>query len=338
MSLIDRYIAEVGRNLPEKDRSDIEAEIRSMVDDMIEERGHQRANHIDEQIITETLEDLGDPRLFAYRYAPPKSYLIGPGWYDIYLKTLKRVLFIVLPIFAAVTIILTLAGNPLDFMNAVGKAVAGAFNVGVQIWFWMTLVFVLMERSDAIPRESLTAGAGKWTVAQLPELPRKRQISIGESLMNIAFILFVMIWIALPAILARMQAENGPVPFLNPDLWNFWLPLLFVILSLTLVHEIFKLKTGNWTRPLMVTNVILCLISILYIAALVMTQDVINPAFLATIENNMTLSELQNTVTWAAWSVNITAAILICIYIWDIVHSIRMAGQFEQSTNVPVSM
>jgi hypothetical protein len=88
----------------------------------------------------------------------------------------------------------------------------------------------------------------------------------------------------------------------------------------------------------MVTNVILCLISILYIAALVMTQDVINPALLATIENNMTLSELQNTVTWAAWSVNITAAIIIGIYIWDIVHSIRMAGKFKQNPNMAVSM
>ena len=30
MSLIDRYIAEVGRHLPEKNRSDIEAEIRAV--------------------------------------------------------------------------------------------------------------------------------------------------------------------------------------------------------------------------------------------------------------------------------------------------------------------
>ncbi|MGZ9224021.1 MAG: hypothetical protein ACXW4M_00545 [Anaerolineales bacterium] len=42
MSLIDRYIAEVGRHLPEKDRSDIEAEIRSTLEDMIEERGAPR--------------------------------------------------------------------------------------------------------------------------------------------------------------------------------------------------------------------------------------------------------------------------------------------------------
>ena len=57
MNLVDGYIAEVGRRLPEKNRSDIEAEIRSI-------------------------------------------------WYEVYLQTLQRVLYIVFPLFAAVTIVL----------------------------------------------------------------------------------------------------------------------------------------------------------------------------------------------------------------------------------------
>jgi len=137
MSLIDRYIAEVGRHLPEKDRSDIEAEIRSIVEDMLEERGH-RVTSAEDKMIAETLEGLGDPRLLAARYAPPKHYLIGPAWYDFYITTLRRVLFTALPIFAVVTFIITLTENPLDFINAVGDAVGGAFNIGVQILFWVT--------------------------------------------------------------------------------------------------------------------------------------------------------------------------------------------------------
>ena len=339
MSLIDRYISEVGRHLPAKDRSDIEAEIRTMVEDMVEEQERQNGrSSSDEESITTVLEELGDPRLLAARYAPPKNYLIGPGWYDVYTMTLRRILYIVLPIFATVTIILTLAVNPLDFLNAAGKALAGAFNVGVQIFFWVTLVFVLMERLDAVPGESLATAKGKWTIAQLPEMTRSRQISIPESLMNIAFLLFVMLWIALPAVLSRFQGDNGTVSFINPEMWTFWLPLLFVIMGLMLVHEIFKLKIGNWIRPLMVTNVILCLISIAYIAALAMTQDVINPAILAVIAKGMTPSDLQNASTWATWSVIITAAIFIGIFIWSIIHSIRMARLFEQESSMAVSM
>jgi len=81
MGLIDRYIAEVGRHLPEKDRSDIEAEIRSLIEDMLEERG-RTVKTADEKVRAETLEQLGDPQLLAAKYSPPKRYLIGPEWYE----------------------------------------------------------------------------------------------------------------------------------------------------------------------------------------------------------------------------------------------------------------
>ena len=98
-------------------------------------------------------------------------------------------------------------------------------------------------------------------------------------------------------------------------------------MALTLVHEIFQLKIGNWTPALTITNVILGLISIVYTAALVLTQEVINPAFLATLANGTELAKLHEVATW---SINISAAIIVGIYVWDIVNSIRMARQFEQ--------
>ena len=39
MNLIDKYVAEVGKNLPRNQRADIEKEIRSTLMDMLEERG-----------------------------------------------------------------------------------------------------------------------------------------------------------------------------------------------------------------------------------------------------------------------------------------------------------
>jgi hypothetical protein len=328
MSLIDRYIAEVGRHLPEKNCSDIEAEIRSMVEDMLEERG-QQAKSADHSIIAETLEQLGDPKLLASRYAPPRRYLIGPGWYEVYIQTLQRVLYIVLPIFAAVTFILTLAKDPLDFINAVGNAVSGAFNVGLQICFWNTVVFVLLERSDAITSEALERTPKTWTIAQLPMMPHKRQISIGEALTDIVMELFVLLWIVLPPVQSWLQGDTEFVPFFHPDLWTLWFPMFCVLLVLSLIHDVFKLKIGNWTPALTATNVILGLLSIIFIVALVTTQEVINPAFLATLDSTQ-VSELRNVATWSTWTVNITAAILIGIFLWDMVNSIRMARRFNE--------
>lgn len=326
MNLMDRYIAEVGRHLPEKDRADIEAEIRSMMEDMVDERRGQSGQPADERMVTEVLEQVGDPRLLAYKYAPPKRFLIGPGWYDVYVKTLQRVLFTALPIVAAVTFILTLTQDPLDIINAAGEAFGSAFNVGLQITFWMTLVFAFLERSEEAPKPAATR-LQTWTIAQLPELPRKRQINVVEAVINIASTLFVLIWIVVPVLLERLQGANAPVTVLHPNLWDFWLPAFFVLMGLSLIHELFQLKIGNWTRPLTVTNVILGLVSIVYITVLVLTQDLFNPAFLTMLETRGA-SELGQVTTW---SINISAAVIVGIYVWDIVNSIRLARQLEQN-------
>jgi hypothetical protein len=326
MSLIERYIAEVGRHLPEKDRSDIEAEIRSMIEDMLEERG-RHGMPADDKLIAETLEELGDPKILAFKYAPPKRYLIGPDWYEGYIKVLQRVLFTALPIFAMVTLILTLTRDPLDPVSAVGEAVGGAFNVGVQILFWVTLVFFFLERSDEKPDALHKPGAQAWTISQLPEFPRKRQISIAETVMNIAAILFVLIWIALPFTMARLEGDPAPVLFLHPNLWNFWLPVFFMIMALTLIHEVFKLKIGNWTPALTITNLVLGVITIVYVAALVITQDVVNPTFLARLDSSTELQELREVIMW---SINISAAILAGTYVWGMINSIRLARQLKQ--------
>lgn len=325
MSLIDRYVAEVGRHLPEKDRSDIEAEIRSMVDDMLDERGQSAVNN--ETIVAETLEEIGDPRLLAEKYAPPKRYLIGPEWYEGYIKILQRISFTALPIVAVVRFILSLNNDPLDFVGAVGAAVGNAFSVGTQILFWVTLVFVLIERSGEKPDDLPKSDSQPWTVDRLPALTHKRQISVAETVMNIAVLLFLLIWIALPTTLDLLQGTPASVPFLHPNLWNFWLPVFFVIMGLTLVHEVFKLKIGNWTSALTVTNVILGIISIVYIAALVTTQDVINPEFLSMLESRGRFEQLRES---SRWSVGISAAIIAGIYVWSMVDSIRKARELKQ--------
>lgn len=328
MGLINRYIAEVGRHLPEKDRSDIEAEIRSMIEDVLEERGHTPAS-ADESEIAETLEQLGDPKLLAYKYAPPKRYLIGPEWYEGYLKILQRILFTAVPVVAVVRFVLTLARDPLDIASALGEVAYSVFNVGTQILFWVTLVFALLERSDEKPDDLPKSSSRAWTIAQLPKMPRTRQISVAETVMNIVVLLFLLIWIALPFALDRFQGEPVAVPFLHPNLWNFWLPVFFIIMGLTLIHEVFKLKIGNWTPALTAANVILGVISIVYIAALVTTQDLVNPEFLARLDSSLGSSELREFVRW---SIGISAAIIAGTYVWSMVDSIRLSKKLKQTS------
>ena len=48
MNLLDTYISEIGRRLPRRNHKDIEAEIRSTIEDILEERSGKSGQPVDE--------------------------------------------------------------------------------------------------------------------------------------------------------------------------------------------------------------------------------------------------------------------------------------------------
>jgi hypothetical protein len=324
MSLIDRYVAEVGRHLPEKDRADIEEEIRSTLEDGIEERGG--AN---EANVKSVLQEFGDPASLAEKYSSSKRYLIGPLWYDTYIETLKRVLGTALPIILIVSFLVRLANEPGSVVDSFLGAAGNTFYVGLQVVFWITLGFIIAERADSDPNNAPSNPPRAWTPDQLPPLPKKRQMAVSEVATSIALVLGGALLIAWSPQILSMESNGETIPFLNPDLWDVWVPVFFVLVGLTIIHELFKLAIGNWTRALMVTNVILGVSSITYIVALIATQTVYNPAFVTALAETGEMG-LQDAVTWATWTINITATIIIGIYVWDMVESVRLSKEYEK--------
>ena len=67
-NLIETYVSEVGRQLPQKNRADIEAEIRSVLQDMLDERSKQTGRTIDNDLILEVLQEYGSPEKIAVSY------------------------------------------------------------------------------------------------------------------------------------------------------------------------------------------------------------------------------------------------------------------------------
>lgn len=324
MSLIDRYIAEVGRHLPENDRTDIEAEIRSTLEDGIEGKGVTN-----EANIKSVLQEFGDPSLLAQKYSPSKRYLIGPLWYDAYIETLKRVLITALPIFLVVAFLVALANEPGSVVGSFLQAAGNTFYAALQVCFWVTFGFIVAERTGADSNDAPHNQPHAWTPDQLPPLPKKRQMDASEVITSIALVIGGAILMAWSPRILSIQSNGESIPFLDPNLWDVWLPIFFVLVGLTMIHELFKLAIGNWTRALRVTNVILSLASVAYIVALITTQDVFNPAFV-TVLNESAVTGVRNTTTWATWTINITAAVIIGIYIWDMGNSVRMAKAFEK--------
>ena len=89
MNLIDRYVTEVGKNLPLlKGREDIEKELRSTLEDMLEDRASTKGHMRDETMEIELLKEYGSPQKVAATYNP-HPYLIGPRLFPFFLFVLK---------------------------------------------------------------------------------------------------------------------------------------------------------------------------------------------------------------------------------------------------------
>jgi hypothetical protein len=312
MSLVDRYVAEVGRHLPGEQRADIEAEIRSNLEDMIEDSGEDK--------VVSVLKKFGDPELLARKYTQKKNYLIGRHWYEVYVEVLERVLSVALPVSLIVWFFIKFAEDSDNLTRILIQSASTTFNIGIHIWFWITVVFVFLEHSNATPIE-LGGEAREWSPDLLPQLPKPRQISISEGITDVILTLGGIGLVAFSSSLLRVEDGNGTIPLLHPDLWKVWLPIFFGLAGLTLLHDLFKIKIGNWTPALTATNILLSLASIGYLLALVFTQDIVNPAFVSALKNE-TPAQMQQSVTWTIW---ISVAIIIGCYLWSIVNSIIMA-------------
>ena len=80
MNLIEVYIQEVTRRLPEKSREDIALELRSTIEDML-------PDDYNEEDVKLVLEKLGNPASLASGYQDQPMYLIGPRYFDVYSRS-----------------------------------------------------------------------------------------------------------------------------------------------------------------------------------------------------------------------------------------------------------
>lgn len=195
---IERYIYEVTRRLPERDREDVSRELYANIYDML-------PDNASEEEIKAVLNGLGSPAELAEQYRPKPRYLISPAMYDYYIRTLKWVVPLVGCILLVVGGIIGITGaiegealNAASFLtrlisNGLSTGISGAF----QALVWVTIGFVIADRTGA--RFQL---AGQWTVDRLDDVivDDKKRIPLSDSIaelvvtvvFTVLFILFCM--------------------------------------------------------------------------------------------------------------------------------------------------
>lgn len=287
MKLIDLYIQEVTKRLPAKTREDIALELRSTIEDMLQD------NYTEEEV-KEVLSSLGNPAVLASNYQERPMHLIGPRYYDLYLSLLKMILPIAMSITMVVVVIISIFSYPgetslLDgILTTLGEGIWGVISTGIQVFFWLTLVFAILERTDSSKNQlPITKNFTEWTpddLKDVPYLPKEKVVSKVEAAGGL---IWTVIWTACYFNAANLigvyeKGESGlkfVMPAFNQDvLLSYW-PLVILVIGMELALVVYKWRTAVWTKSLAIFNSLMQLISLTVFIVIFSDSSILNEAF-----------------------------------------------------------
>jgi hypothetical protein len=277
MNLIDKYIAEVGKHLPRKQRADIEAEIRSTLEDMLEERKQAEGAASEAQVI-ELLREYGAPREVADSYVGPR-YLIGPRVYPTF-ELVTRIVLIVLFALALAGLGLSLAKSSLsgpEFLKTIAESALGLFGGLITAFGNIVLVFAILER--VLPAKEFEEEE-EWDPAELAREPDPDRVKFGEQIFEMFFlVLFLVIFNLYPGAIGIGFFNENDWVFISPiltDAFFNYLPWLNILILLQLGFNIFLLRGGWWNTGLRAANIVLELAGIALAVAMLRGPDLVS--------------------------------------------------------------
>ena len=277
MTWTERYLAAVLRSIPPSKRDDVERELRSSIEDGIEERlGTGEDRTAAERAV---LEGLGDPAQLAWAYTGRPMYLIGPEIFPIYRRFLTRILVAAVPIAAVVIGALEWVGSG-TLTWAIGAGLSGAVGVAIQTTFWLTAFFLFLDWAGPArqARTEILAAAGHWTLERLPKVSAGR-ISIGETAGEVVTVLITLGILVFSTTLSTTSPYGTHIPFLADGFRTVWLPILLVLVAIRGVDYLRAYTAGRWTTWLTVYHALVHVAFALLLVNLALSGWIVNPVF-----------------------------------------------------------
>lgn len=325
--LIERYIYDVVRHLPEKDRSRVEQELQAKIMGMLGE------NPSDEDI-TRVLNTMGAPAAKAEEYRTGKRYLISPAVYDEYwtaLRVMAVVLFVALLVGSVIRFIVegpsTMSVAALT-TNMLLTIVICAFSAAVAAFVITTVIFVCIER----------IGKGKseraWSVHDLPKMPhRSGRISRNATLISMIFsVIFsaviIVVMLRFSQYLALYTDFTPTVPLFYPDILAGLVPYVIALAIGVLIVNAMKLYYGYWTYPLAFVTSLLRVASGAFMIYFFNYAGVFNQEFISGMADMLSW-DINTVELWFQRGLLIITAIIILVSVWDIAKSFYLAYRSE---------
>lgn len=257
MELIERYLHEVGRHLPRRNRKDILGEMRSALADALEDQAGPTPT--EEQVIA-VLKTFGEPRKVASTYYPESQYLVGPTLYPLFRMVAGITLAAVLGAQVIAWLVsLLFAGQMLDPL----EVSSGLVNSLPATLGWVLIVFMILQRFDVRPDLADEA----WDPASLPPVDTTSDVSRAEKVAGIivqSIILAVLIWFSDHV---GVYIFPGGTFYPNPVLIEA-IPWIVLSLLVGIGLDVYLLWQGRWTITSRIARLAANLLSIAILALL----------------------------------------------------------------------
>lgn len=263
MKLIDRYVAEVGRRLLlMKGRTDIEKELRSTLEDMLEDRARKAGRPADEAMEIELLKEYGAPDKVAATYNT-HPYLIGPRMFPFFTMVLKIVLSVLTIVLLVTTGIRIATLSPMtgpEFARAIGEGLTGIISAAIAAFGNIVLVFAILERV-APASEFKVNDEKEWDPAALMKEPEPGDVRPWEPILAIVLTFIVLSifnfnqqWLSLNYGGHNMwfigfgdfaAGREGSIPLFSEAFFR-WLPWMNVAWVGEIIVHGMLLRSGRW--------------------------------------------------------------------------------------------
>lgn len=325
MNLINLYVKEVGQRLPAASREDIEKEIRTLIDDTLEDETRDTGRPVDQQMIVDVLKRMGSPEKMAASYLPER-YLIGPRIFPHYLTTLKIVLAIVSIL--AVTGLAVSAGissrDGMGFAEMLGQVISGVFGAVFQAAAIVTLVFAMIEYFQP----DIKLSEDRWDPqAMKPQTDTERVSLVGGTLAVLFTILFAILINFYPQWVGISNMVDGQwrhAPALTEAFFRY-LPWINLLWAAQIVKEIVLMARGRWTTSFRWADVFINLYTAV-LAAIMLTGPAIvaldAQAFSRLGWGALDATALRELTNWFGISVRIVLGIIMGVSLMEIIKSL----------------
>lgn len=338
--LVDRYVYEVTRRLPEQQRADIDKELRGLIEDMLEERSVGDAVTV--QVVEEVLLELGDPGKLSDQYRGYKRHLIGPELFPLYIKILNIVLFSVGIGMLVVSAIQTVI-EPLTILEQFVQFIVQVMSALVQAFAWVTLSFAIVEYSNRAAVKKL-GQPSEWKPSMLSPIPDSSvHIKKSDPIVSIIFtVLFAVIFVRSVELIGTFfnPIENGwkVVSFLDTEVFRSYLPFILGVLAIGLIKDLMKLIQGRWTYSIIAVQIVYNIAAIILAAFMFSDMQIWNPNFITELTEMgyfTANSEAYETVSliWER-AKQITAYAILIICLIDIGVAGYKAFRINKRTNI----